>query len=225
MDSDEIIRGIALYSEELAVDAAGNLDAAVLACPGWTVGDLVEHIARVQWFWSEVVERRVQHRLEMNDVAYPENRGEPMEWFRTQTARLVAGLRTMDDREPLWTWWEPEQTARFVKRRQLNEVAVHGYDARHAIGDPRPIPTHVAIVGLDEFVAIMSKDLVDDVPPPPPLVLVATDTEWRSVLFAGNSGLELTLEGSASDLLLRLWGRLPVHDPAVAAALDAIDLS
>jgi uncharacterized protein (TIGR03083 family) len=225
MDSARMIQGIALHSEAMAVDGARNLDAAVAACPGWTVRDLVEHIGRVQWFWSELVERRVQDQAEMNDVSYPSDRGEPLDWFRTQTARLVAGLQTMADTDSLWTWWEPEQTALFAKRRQFNEVVVHGYDARHAVGDPRPVPSDAAIVGLDEFVAIMAKDLSDDQPTPPPLALVATDVNWTSVLFEGNPGPTLALEGSASDLLLSLWSRLPVRDPAVGAALSAIDLS
>jgi uncharacterized protein (TIGR03083 family) len=225
MKSADLIRGIAIHSEAMAVDAARNLGAAVAACPGWTVRDLVEHIGRVQWFWSEVVERRVQDRAEMNDIGYPEDPGEPLDWFRAQTARLVTGLNTMADSDPLWTWWEPEQTALFAKCRQFNEVVVHGYDARHAVGDPRPIPVDAAIVGLDEFVAIMSGDLSDDQPTPPPLALVATDADWTSVLFEGNPGQTLTLEGSASELLLSVWRRRPISDSEVAAALAAIDLS
>jgi uncharacterized protein (TIGR03083 family) len=225
MDSAQMIHGIALHSEAMAVDAARNLDASVLACPGWTVRDLVEHIGRVQWFWAEVVDRRVQDRAEMNDVEYPTERGEPLAWFRAQTARLVAGLHTMADDDSLWTWWEPEQTALFAKRRQYNEVVVHGYDARHAVGDPRPFPVDAAIVGLDEFLNIMAKDLDADQPAPPPLTLRATDTTWTGTLFAGNPGDARELAGTASDLLLSVWRRRPIVNPAVAAALAAIDLS
>jgi uncharacterized protein (TIGR03083 family) len=225
MDSAQMIRGIATQSEAMATDAARNLDAPVLACPGWTVRDLVEHIGRVQWFWSELVERRIQDRADMNDVAYPSERGEPLTWFRAQTARLVAGLNSMSDDDPLWSWWEPEQTALFAKRRQFNEVVVHGYDARHAVGDPRPIPADAAIVGLDEFIEIMSKDLRDDQPTPPPLKLAASDTGWVGTLFEENDGSALELRGTTSDLLLSVWSRSPVSDPTVAAALSAIDLS
>jgi uncharacterized protein (TIGR03083 family) len=225
MTSAELVPGIAFHSEVMAVDAGRNLDAPVLACPGWTVRDLVEHIARVQWFWSEIVERRVQDRSEMNDVAYPTNRGEPLDWFRAQSARLVAGLHTVADTDPLWSWWEPEQTALFAKRRQFNEVVVHGYDARQAVGDPRPIPADAGVVGLDEFVSIMSKDLLDDQPIPPPINLRATDCDWTGTLFKGNDGQPLELQGTASDLLLGLWGRSPIHDRAVRAALAVIDLT
>ncbi len=220
-----LIEGIAFHSDAMAVDAARNLEAPVTACPNWTVRELVEHIGEVQWFWSEIVERRIRDRAEMNDVAYPTERGEPLDWFRTQSARLVAGLHTMADNDPLWTWWEPEQTARFVKRRQFNEVVVHAYDARQAVGDPRPIPVDAAVVGLAEFIGIMAQDLRDDQPIPPPIKLRATDCQWVGTLFDGNDGDPIELQGTASDLLLSLWGRHPVGDPAVRAALAAIDLS
>jgi uncharacterized protein (TIGR03083 family) len=228
MESSSMISGIATYSEMMAVDAARDLDAQIEHCPDWKMRDLVEHIGRVQWFWSELIERRVTDRAQMNDVPYPEDRGEPLAWFRKQSARLVQGLRTMDDDEVLWTWWEPMQNAFFAKRRQLNEVIVHGWDARNAVGDPRPIDSAQAVVGLDEFLEVM-QELHEDQPVPPPVTLKATDVAWSGTLALGDRTLEqtsakpLVLEGTASDLLLSLWGRRPVTDPAIAAALDAID--
>jgi uncharacterized protein (TIGR03083 family) len=229
VNSSELVEGIAFHSEEMAVDAARNLDASVAACPGWTVRDLVEHIGRVQWFWSEIVERRVQDRDEMNHVSYPSERGDPVTWFGRQSKRLVAGLHTMADTDPLWSWWEPEQTALFAKRRQFNEVVMHAYDTRNAVGDPRPIPVGAALTGLDEFIVIMSKDLREDHPTPSPVRLRATDSEWTGALFGGASdgSNEETLElrGTASELLLTLWGRRLAPDPRVGAALAAVDLS
>jgi len=39
----------------LADAAEGNLQAAVDACPGWTVADLVWQLREVQWFWGTIV--------------------------------------------------------------------------------------------------------------------------------------------------------------------------
>jgi uncharacterized protein (TIGR03083 family) len=228
---DDYVEGIAFHSAEMAVDAARNLHAPVAACPGWTVRDLVEHIGRVQWFWSEIVERRVQDRDEMNHVSYPSERGDPITWFGRQSKRLVTGLHTMADTDPLWSWWEPEQTALFAKRRQFNEVVMHAYDTRNAVGDPRPIPVRAALTGLDEFIAIMSKDICKDHPAPSPVRLRATDSDWTGVLFeeanerVGGSDETLELCGTASELLLTLWGRRLAPDPMVRTALAAVDLS
>jgi uncharacterized protein (TIGR03083 family) len=226
MESTQIIAGIEAQSEEMATDAFRNLDAQVEHCPEWKVRDLVEHIGRVQWFWCEIIERGVLDRAEMNDVAYPTDRGEPVAWFRSQTTRVVRALTSLADDAPLWTWWPPMQNAGFAKRRQLNEVVVHSWDARNAIGDPRPIPTNYAVVGLEEFVEVMAKDL-NEGHTPPPVVLRTTDATWTSTLFAEDAPTqaELILEGTASDLLLTLWGRRNCGNEAITKALTAIDLS
>ena len=154
---------------------------------------------------------------------------EPIEWFRLQTTALVSTLATCADDVPLWTWWEPEQNAGWVKRRQLNEVVVHGWDAANAVGIARPIPTDVAIVGLQEFVDVFARELRDGAEPPP-VSIVATDCDWSAVLFGKGFSADpvmprLEMHGSASDLFLSLWGRANVADPAIVAALGAIDLS
>jgi MDMPI C-terminal domain len=94
-----------------------------------------------------------------------------------------------------------------------------------AVRDPRPIERDVALVGLAEFVEVMSTDLRADAPPPPPVELATTDSPWTATLFTEAPGARLHLDGTASDLLLTLWGRRPVTDTAVAAALAAVDLS
>jgi uncharacterized protein (TIGR03083 family) len=126
----------------------------------------------------------------------------------------------------VWTWWEPQQNVGFVRRRQLIEVAVHGWDARNAVGDPRPIERVVALVGLDEFVEVMVHDLRDDVPAPSPITLVASDSAWTATLFGQPDEVadDRRMTASASDLLLTLWGR-GCPPPQIATALAALDLS
>jgi uncharacterized protein (TIGR03083 family) len=215
---------IAELSLEMAVNGARNLDAAVEHCPGWDVRDLLLHIGDVQWFWAEIVGHRCTDRSGVK-ATKPNHRGAPVEWFANQTQRLVAALEAAADNVAVWTWWPPEQNVGFVRRRQLIEVAVHGWDARNAVDDPRPIERDVALLGLAEFVEVMSTDLRADAPPPPPVELVAIDAPWTATLFREAPGARLHLDGTASDMLLTLWGRRPVADTAVATALAAVDLS
>jgi uncharacterized protein (TIGR03083 family) len=216
---------IASLSNAMIADGVRNLDAAVEHCPGWAVRDLLVHIGDVQWFWAEVVSNRVTDRTAVTAVK-PDDRGDAAEWFASQTCRLAAALAAAPDDTRVWTWWAPLQNVGFVGRRQLIEVAVHGWDARNAVGSPSPIDRDVALVGLDEFVEVMSTDLRSDAPPPPPVHLVATDASWKATLFGDSTaGPPVQLTGSASDLLLTLWGRHAAADPAVTTAIRAVDLS
>jgi uncharacterized protein (TIGR03083 family) len=226
MESAQMIEGIRRISEEMAVDASRDLDAQVVHCPAWTVRDLVTHIGEVQWFWSFVMDGGHTSRPEL-----PEPRGlpkgaDPMAWFREQTQKLTSSLDTCADDLHLWTWWEPLQNAWFVKQRQLNEVAVHAWDARNAVGDPRPIDADMAVVGLQEFVDVMAKDITEGTNPAP-VRLQATDIAWAETIFASDQPThdQLTLADSASNLLLTLWGRHPVPNPEIEAALRCVDLS
>ena len=245
MLSVEMIEQLRIQSEQLAVSASVNMDAPVEHCPGWTVRDLVVHIGEVQRFWVRIVSERLTARPTDGPRGLPEG-AEPIEWFRAQTTALALVFAACADDVLMWTWWEPEQHAGWVKRRQLNEVAVHAWDAANAVGMARPIPTEVAIEGLQEFVDVFAGDLREGVTPPP-VALVATDCDWSAVLFRGGSPGDvhdvpdvpdvpdapdapvgetvlpsLELRGTASDLLLSVWSRLRV-DPAIAAALNAID--
>lgn len=236
MLSVEMIEQLRIQSEQLAVSASVNMDAPVEHCPGWTVRDLVVHIGEVQRFWVRIVSERLTARPTDGPRGLPEG-AEPIQWFRAQTTALALVLAACADDVSMWTWWEPEQHAGWVKRRQLNEVAVHAWDAANAIGMARPIPMELAIVGLQEFVDVFAGDLREGVTPPP-VALVATDCDWNAVLFLDDSPgnvpdapdapvgatvvPSLELRGTASDLLLSVWSRLRV-DPAIAAALNAID--
>lgn len=227
----DMIEQLQTVSEQLAVSAAVDLEASVEHCPGWTVRDLVVHIGSVQQFWVRIVGERLTVRPKDGLRGLPEG-AEPIAWFRSQTAALATALATCADETPMWTWWEPEQNAAWVKRRQLNEVVIHAWDAANAVGIARPIPADVAVVGLQEFVDVFSHDLREDAAPPP-VALVATDVDWKAVLFeidrvvdlveTGSTRPALELRGTASELLLSLWSRRQIADPAIVAALGAID--
>jgi uncharacterized protein (TIGR03083 family) len=234
MLSVEMIEGIKTVSEQLAVSASRNLDAPVEHCPGWTVRDLLVHIGEVQRFWARIVSERLVARPTDVPRGLPEG-AEPIAWFRSQTTALTSALDTCADDVALWTWWDPEQHAGWVKRRQLDEVVIHAWDAANAVGVAGPIPVELAVVGLQEFVDVFACDLRGGAEPPA-VSLVATDCDWGGVLFGGDTSVgngsvgpgalpSLELRATASNLLLSLWGRVSVVDPAIASALAAIDLS
>ena len=222
-----MIQGIRRHTDQLATDAVANLDAPIEHCPGWTVVDVVIHLGEVQGFWADVVGRRSTEQPHRGHPGADVERHEAVAWLCNKSSRLTSALTTCADDVALWTWWPPAQHAGFVKRRQLNESAVHGWDVRNALGRPDPIDEETARVGLQEFVEVMAVDLQPGKPMPPQVELRVVDGLWRGLLFdpSAASGDSLLLEGTASDLLLSLWGRHTVDDAAIAAAIDTIDLS
>ena len=212
-------------SERLAIAAERDLGARVEHCPEWTVLDLVAHIAGVQWFWASIVEGKMQ---EPEDMQRPDGipaHSDPIEWFRTQTIRLHDALSNAANADRVWTWWPEDQSVGFVLTRQLNESVVHCFDACNATGTATAIDPDVAVLGLQEFVDVMSRDLVEHAKTPSPLHLAATDRDWSATLFASGAGEPVTCSAQAESLLLTLWGRSADIAPPVRSALSAIDLT
>jgi uncharacterized protein (TIGR03083 family) len=230
MEPTQMTERIAALSAQMASDAEGNLDVQVEHCPDWTVAQLVSHIGDVQWFWSEILTNRMTDRSQIDISKRPSEQPDPIAWFRSQSSRLTAALDAATDADHIWTWWEPQQHVGFVRRRQLIEVAIHGWDARNATGSatatpPAPIPIDVSVLGLAEFIDVMSQDLRVDAPAPTPITLSCTDSSWTGTLFDGFTGSPTALTGTASDLLLTLWSRRLVEEPTIQQSLAAIDLS
>ena len=225
MDRATKIAHLRETSERLAIAAERDLVARVEHCPEWTVLDLVAHIAGVQSFWATIVEGKVQDREHLQRPAGIPVDSDPIEWFRTQTTRLHSALSNAADIDRVWTWWPADQSVGFVLTRQLNEVVIHCFDAHNATGQATTIDPDVAVLGLQEFIDVMSHDLVENADIPPPLHLAATDRDWTATLFATGAGEPVTYSDRAESLLLALWGRSADIAPPVRSALSAIDLT
>ncbi|MEW2154562.1 maleylpyruvate isomerase N-terminal domain-containing protein [Streptomyces sp. NPDC007189] len=70
------------------------------------------------------------------------------------TQRLLDALREAGPGRGCWTWWGTWQSPRTcgaVARHQLQEIAVHTYDAQLTAGAPQPLPDEVALDGVEDF--------------------------------------------------------------------------
>jgi uncharacterized protein (TIGR03083 family) len=200
--------------------------APVPGCPGWSLADLVAHLAEVQHFWAWVVRTRAA-----DPSAYPEPRrhtdAELLGWLDAQAAELEFALATAGPAEKVWTW-APQQDVAFVLRRQLQEATVHTADVEQVVGDVRPVPTAVGLDGLDEWLEVMVPGALPQGPPPHahPVVMHAVDADAERTLFPGSRPFPIAaLTGTAGDLLLAVWRRVPLEvltvdgDPLQAAAM------
>lgn len=133
---------------------------------------------------------------------------------------LVAALRTTGPTVGCWTWWAGTgvpTTSGAVARHQVQEAAVHAFDAQWAAGTPRPVPAVVALDGIAEFIDVSHGTA--GVWPYEPVRIGLHTAEGESWLLdltvsgspvgGGPHETAAALHGSASDLLLTLHRRLP----------------
>ena len=110
---------------------------------------------------------------------------------------------------PAWTWWKEDRTVGAIARHQVQEAAVHRWDAQlAAAGRPDPLPAKIADDGVDEFLWIARQ-----MRGPEPIEFRATDT--GNALSAGRDEPVVTVSATASELVLLLYGRVTQNEIAV----------
>jgi uncharacterized protein (TIGR03083 family) len=197
---------------------SGQLDARVPGCPEWTLRELALHLGTVQQFWSRVVNAGADQEPERRAWAGPERAPELAAWMRTCTQELLDALRTTSFDTPAWTWWPDNRTVGAIARHQVQEAAVHRWDAQSAVGPPDPLASEIADDGVGEFLWIARQ-----LRGPASITFVATDT-GRS-FAASDDAPTVTVSASASDLVLLLYGRIRpdrIQVEGERATLDAV---
>ncbi|WP_042412703.1 maleylpyruvate isomerase family mycothiol-dependent enzyme [Streptacidiphilus anmyonensis] len=233
--------------------AGGSLDAPLAAkvpsCPEWTLGDLVVHLGMVHRFWAAMVTAGpADTPLPEEDFLAPEGLGAEAlpAWSQASTEELLSALRAAGPDRGCWTWWgasDAAQTAGPVAPHQVAEALVHTYDAQLAVGRPVSLPTEEALDAIDEFLRVGCGAAGPW--PNPAAVVVLRAAEGRGWL------LELTSEGSrarslpgaavtdttpahpvatvtahgtASELVLALYGRMPMESLDIEGDREVLTL-
>jgi uncharacterized protein (TIGR03083 family) len=221
MTFDEHLAAIADRSAALRLAAtdAPDLLARVPGCPEWTLHDLIAHLGGVQVFWAAVV-RAGAASGPPDPRPDTDPHGDLLAWSAGATSTLIAALREVGPAAPSWTWWElsgAPQTAGAVARHQAQEAAVHAWDAMETGGKPWPLPSPVALDAIDEFL-VVSLGSEGAWPEPPARLVLAADegpswavelTPSGAVVVPDGTDPAVTVRGTASDLLLALFGRVP----------------
>jgi uncharacterized protein (TIGR03083 family) len=189
-------------------------DAPVPSCPAWALRDLVVHLGAVQRFWAANIRARDpsapnESSGDPDDPAYPRPADADLgAWMQASTDELVAAIEHAPADAPCWTWWGSPATAGAVARHQVQEAAVHRWDAESAGGTPGPIDPELAADAVDEFLAISLGDALDELQGSVTITASDTDASWT----VGRDGGPVTdIVGGASDLLLVLYHRVG-HD-------------
>ena len=195
-----------------AAFAAADPDGRIEACPDWDVRELANHVTTLH--------RWVLAALDQPDMPPFEER--PIEGDTAQIAAtyadagraMVQRLRELPADHPCWTFNSKDQTAGFWRRRQLHEIAVHRWDLDH-----QPLSNELSADGIDEAIEFFLPRMLKAgraTLPEGSLELVSPERTWT--IGIGTSTVRM--EGSASELMLALWGRnRPLPTPWAEAKL------
>ena len=233
LDAQTYLEHIRHDGERIAEVAEGNLDKPVPSCPGNTVESLIMHAAGVLIWWEAALAQKREPEPDWSRLS-----GHMVDAFRKALPTFLDELSSRDPDEPTWTWGA-DQHARFVYRRVAQELSIHRWDFEKAVGNTRSIDPSLAADGVDE--------LFDNFTGPPPpggetvaqkfggtgqrLRLEATDlprawtitAEPDEFVVSENGEGDVTARGTASDINLFVWGRVPqtaFHVTGDASLLD-----
>ena len=254
MNREAVIRTESERFAEVLADT--HSDVRVPSCPDWTAGDLLWHLTETQLFWAGILGRdaRTEEDVEAVERAKPDRPSElpaALELRRGATESLLAELGRLDDAEPRWSWFDPDQTVGFTRRMQTYEATMHRVDAELAAGLPvSPIAPDVAAGAVGHGIEAMWGWMADWATYEPKAIaeFVATDTgqTWQVELghwfgTGPESGKEfdapravpatsgtptITASAPVVDLALWAWGRGGSADisgdPDARKALDAV---
>lgn len=226
-----------------AAARAGDLDAPVPGCDGWSLRDAVAHTAAVYSHKTACI--RLGRRPGPDEWSQQPPAGVTVpRWYDDQLAELRAELRGREPDAPAFTWYPPDQTVGFWCRRMAQETAIHRVDAQRAAGlGVDRVDAALAADGVDEVLTLMlgfdfsEPQQLDDGSPAllgtGELLHVAVTggpawsvrlLERTAEVTGGASGEpDATVTGAAHDLLLWLWGRGPREPLRVTGDQAAAD--
>ncbi|MFY1674938.1 maleylpyruvate isomerase family mycothiol-dependent enzyme [Plantactinospora sp. WMMB334] len=219
-----------------ATVAEAQLDIPVPSCPGWTLTYLVHHLGSVYTRVRSIVGRG-DTEPPPGPLTVPD--GLPtgaaaVEWWRAEFDQLMTVLERVDPEAPAWNWAPQPKKAGFWHRRMAQETAVHRWDAQMAVAAGEPIEAKLAADGVGEVLDTLlpAGRRGSDQPFHGVVHLIASDAgqEWYlrlrgegvalldtdTLLDGDDHHARAQVSGTASDLLLALWGRL---------GFDALDVA
>lgn len=219
METDDYLRALRADGDALLAAAHRGPDADVPGCPGWSVADLLTHTGRVHRWAGGVVATRADRRPEGFPPRPPQD--ELFEWYAAGLDDLLDTLAATPAETPVWSWGH-DQRAAFWHRRMALETVVHRWDGESARGRPAPIAPDVAVDAIDEVLDVVLRRFVEDGTRSPvgTLHVHTTDAPGEWLVSADGAGAlvverrhakgDLAVRGPAADLVLLLYGRMPL---------------
>lgn len=214
MLSAENLAGIESEGRRLGLTARRDPGRAVPQYPDWTLADLASHTASIHGRTALICRDLPSQRISAPKL--PEG-VDPVDWYDETLDDMLAALTDADPSSVCWGFG-PEPSIGFWEKRMVIETGVHRWDAYQAFAEEDRLTDLVARTGLEEFADMWLPHLGEV------QTLQVTATDLGDTWTYGEGSPNVALEGTASDLYLRLISRpSPVELPSDwAAAVDGL---
>jgi uncharacterized protein (TIGR03083 family) len=228
VDARRHLQHLGAEARLLADTARPALDAAVPACPGWTVREAVRHTGSV--FRRSAVIIELGHAPDEWERR-PAPGQDLLAWYDDATRTLLRVLTSRTPGTPTWTWYEPWRQVAFWCRRMAHEATVHRVDVQSAVGAVTAVDDAFAIDGVDEILEcfLRYRGTERGLRGNGETLLIEADAQTWGVAFFP-SGVDVTpglvepdvmVRGIAPEVYLWLWGRRP-NAAVVIEGADAV---
>jgi uncharacterized protein (TIGR03083 family) len=151
-----------------------------------------------------------------------------VDWFRSGHRKLCAALRAAPADLECWSFMPAPSPLAFWARRQAHETTIHRVDAESVSGTLTASGPQLSADGIDELLvgfAARGAKLACD--PARTMAVETSDSKDRWLVTLGTErvttervttergsgvaqGVDCTVRGTASDVYLTLWNRMPV---------------
>jgi uncharacterized protein (TIGR03083 family) len=227
----EFLKHIQRDCDRLLAVGSEDLSLSVPCCPGWTVKDVVEHLAQV--FEHKIACTELNYEPDPWPPPWPESQ-EPLVWLEDARSRLLDLLQIRGPDARSATWWPDDQTVGFWGRRMALETVVHRVDVELAAEQPGPVDPDLALDGIEEVLRLF---LDGDWSAAPldrcdgeRIAVSAGGRRWEVTLLPasvevveGMTSVQAELSGDSAHVFLWLWGR--TGDAQVERSGDGVALS
>jgi uncharacterized protein (TIGR03083 family) len=216
--------------DAFADSIAQALNAPVASCEPWVGTDLLWHMIEVHYSWKFIAHTHLMNPADYVPRLKPAD-DDLLAEYRTGLNDLIDVLSSLDPARSCWTWAGVQDIA-WVIRRMAHETVVHAWDAHVSAGISSDIEAELASDGIDEFVHVMVKSNIreDEGALSGSVHIHCTDVdgEWL-IVPKGTSDVVVTREhakgdcairGSAQNVLLALWRRIPMSSLEIIGNAD-----
>lgn len=237
---DELVELVRRDGTALVEAVRGDLDAPVRTCGDWDARRLLAHVGRVYRMVATLLMTRAQ--VAPRDKP-PSAGADVVEYCAEGLAMVADAFAATPPDADVWNWVADRPAAAvWWARRTAYETVVHRADAELAVGrSPSPVEPALAADAIDEFLEVMlprqqSRAAADglvgtvhlhatDLDEPPGagewlLTLTPTTCEIRR----GHAKGDVAVRGTAGDLLLVVYNRLPPESVEVHGDARLLDV-